>query len=172
MDRRVCLPHAATAAFEVQSAPAYALIITVLTEPMTPMTVHAPHICTRTGLTRPHLHRKLLHRAFKVRLRGISPETRRVCMRARVRQRAQMHARLCVQGCVSVCARASGCVCACAQRSGGLADGATMRRSGPCVEGSEGSKEARRWRCRHCPWPSIPHPVLHCHICAGTRTCR
>ncbi len=33
MDRRVCLPHAATATFEAQSAPAYAVIIAALTEP-------------------------------------------------------------------------------------------------------------------------------------------
>ena len=108
MDRRVCLPHAATAAFEVQSAPAYALIITVLTEPMTPMTVHAPPTsASGLGSPRAHLHRKLPYCVFfKVRLRRIPPETRRVCMRARVRQYAPMHAGMCVPGCASVRARA------------------------------------------------------------------
>ena len=51
MDRRVCLPHAATATFEPTSAPGL-------------------------GSPRPHPHLKLLHRVFKFRLRRISPETR------------------------------------------------------------------------------------------------
>jgi hypothetical protein len=79
MDRRVCLPHAATAAFEAQYAPAYAAIIAALTEPMTTMTVHAPPtFALGLGSPRTHLHRKLLHRVFKVRLRRIPPETRRL----------------------------------------------------------------------------------------------
>ena len=112
-DRRVCLPRAATATFEPTSAPGL-------------------------GSPRPHPHLKLLHRVFKVRLRRIPPETRRVCMRARVRQCAPMHAGLCVRGCASVCVLERVCMraCAWAQRSGGLVDGATMRRSGLCVEGS------------------------------------
>ncbi len=77
MDRRVCLPHAATAAFEVQYTPAYAVIIAALTGPMTTMTVHAPPtFAPGLGSPRTHPHRKLLHRVFKFRLRRISPETR------------------------------------------------------------------------------------------------
>ncbi len=169
IDRRVCLPHSATAAFEAQYTPAYAVIIAALTEPMTSMTVHAPPTTPRgLGSPRPHLHRNLLHRAFKVRLRGIPPETRRVCMRARVRQRAPMHAGLCVQGCVSVCACASGCLCVCVGatigRLGGWSDDAPLRSMRRRIRKGRRS----RWRRRHCPWPSIPHPALHCHIYAGT----
>ncbi len=124
MDRRVCLPHSATAAFEAQYAPAYAVIIAALTEPMTTMTVHAPaRIRSRTGLTPPTSAPKTAPR-----LQGqIAPHTarNRACVhvgagasiRASARRAVCAWLRVCQCVCVRVrvcvSTRACGCVCVC-----------------------------------------------------------
>ncbi len=131
-----------------------------------------PHPHQDWAAPRPHHpHRKLLPRVLKVRSRRMPPETRRVCMRARVRQCAPMHAGLCVRGCASACAcvrvRVRACVCVGATigRLGGWSDDAPLRSMRRRIWG----RRSRR-RCRRCPWPFIPHLFWDwpTQICVGT----
>jgi hypothetical protein len=74
-----------------------------------------------------------------------------VCVVARLRVLVRVHVRACV------------CVGATIGRLGGWSDDAPLRSMRRRF--TKGRRSRRR--CRHCPWPFIPHPALH--ICAGTR---